>query len=155
MHAQSYILTPKRTTVEARRRERLARALSEPGSPQPHRSADPTPDTSVAVRMLTTADASELERLVQLEGREAPAGRLLGGEVGGRLVAVVSIDSSGVLADPFSRSADAVELLKLRLRQLGGTRRPRPFGRRRRKPGRRPATLAGSPPGAGGRLLRL
>ncbi len=113
----------------------------------------------ITVRLLTGSDRVALKRLAGVDSTRAPeCDELLGAEVDGRLVAAVSLLDAGVIADPFQPTAAAVELLRLRARQLRGET-PRPRRRRlrlsamRRRPA--PASLAGSPPGAGGRLLRL
>ena len=108
------------------------------------------------IRRLDDGDSTALRRLGELEGREAPRGRLLGAFLEDHLIAVVSAAGGESLADPFVPSAEAVELLRLRAEQMRGRRRAR--GRRlidglRGRQAR--GALAGSPPGGGGRLLRL
>lgn len=114
----------------------------------------------IALRVLGDADHAELERLAGLDSAPPMAGGLvLGAEAEGRLVAAISIRDGAVVADPFARSAAAVELLHLRAAQLGTPAERRP-GRLRRlrdalRSGHAHAGLAGSPPGAGGKLLEL
>lgn len=108
----------------------------------------------IAVRMLGPTDQLALERLAGLDSASVPAGRVLGAEVEGRLVAAISLSNASLISDPFRLSGSAVELLKLRARQLRAPRRGLSRLRRRHRAHARGA-LAGSPPGAGGRLLRL
>lgn len=82
----------------------------------------------LVIRRLGAADGAALRRLGELEGREAPRGRLLGAFLEDRLIAVVSAAGGESLADPFVPSAEAVELLRLRAEQMRGRRRAR--GRR-------------------------
>lgn len=141
--------TSRLTAAEAARRREHLRALDESARP----SAAPEP---IAVRLLGPADAAEIVRLAGADSAHAPSGEILGAEVSGRLVAALSLDDASLIADPFRPTAAAVELLRMRARQLG---LPRPRrGLRVRLPSRRrsrSAALVPSPPGGGGRLLRL
>ena len=116
----------------------------------------------IAVRVLTAADHDELERLAGVDSSQPiNASRLLGADVEGRLAAAISLDDGSVVADPFRPTSAAVELLRLRARQLGGSAGPSSSAGRLRRilrglaRGHAHAGLAGSPPGAGGRLLEL
>ena len=113
----------------------------------------------ITIRRLDGGDAEALMHLAALDSTPLPQhrwGEWLGVEVEGRLLAAASLDGGRVLADPFSRTDELRALLELRVTQLG-RREPqgnvRRLGRRHRAG--RPASLAGSPPGAGGRLLTL
>lgn len=120
-----------------------------------HRPA--SADVEITVRALAADDAGALDRVAQLDSRNAPAGALIGAEADGMLVAAMSVRDGATVSDPFaSSSAAAVELLRLRARQLAAVEirgsRLRRLARglaRRRADG----SLAGSPPG--GRLLQL
>ena len=111
--------------------------------------------TEIAVRMLGDADRQQLARIAGRDSAPVPTGDVLGAEVGGILVAAVSLTDGRSVSDPFQVSRPALELLELRARQLGATVRGG-LSRLRRRPrvGARGA-LAGSPPGGGGRLLQL
>jgi hypothetical protein len=114
----------------------------------------------IAVRVLRDEDRSEVERLAGVDSAAVPSSsRMIGAEVGGRLVAAISLVDGAVIADPFQPTSGAVELLRLRSAQLGGAEGPRPGALRRvlagLARGHAHAGLAGSPPGAGGQLLRL
>jgi hypothetical protein len=108
----------------------------------------------IAVRALSDADAPQVQRLAELDSAAAPVGNLLGAEVEGSLVAVLSLSNGHVISDPFQASAPSVALLQLRATQLEAPRRGlhRLFPRRG---AHSRGSLAGSPPGAGGRLLQL
>ena len=83
----------------------------------------------VVIRLATQADRQALERLAQLDSTRAPTGRTVIGEVSGRAVAAVSLDQGTVMADPFVASAEIVELVSLRARQLS-LNQSSPRGRR-------------------------
>lgn len=110
-----------------------------------------TPLAGVTIRRLGPEDRPAVQRLADLDGAHVPDGPLLGAEVEGRLLAATSLSGGGTIADPFSRTAELRALLELRAAQL------RDRGRRRAAAPRTRARagLAGSPPGAGGRLLSL
>lgn len=116
----------------------------------------------IAVRMLGTDDRAEVLRLAGVDSSAVPnPADLLGAEVDGRLIATISLGDGSTIADPFVATSAAVELLRLRSDQLGGARHGSGSGGRLRRVvdglsrGHAHAALAGSPPGAGGRLLRL
>ena len=147
------LMNEQASGADERRRVEHLRTLSRAARERTSVPVDP-----ISVRMLGDGDRIEVERLAGVDsGPVLSDARLLGAEVDGRLVAAFSLDGGAVVADPFRPSSAAVELLRIRARQLGGTihrprRRPR-LGLLRRHPAR--ATLAGSPPGSGGRLLQL
>lgn len=147
-------LTASDRRAERDRHATHLRAIA--STPRPARAAAPAAD-AIVVRMLGDADREDLARIAGRDSALVPeSSALLGAEVDGRLLAALSLDDGAVVADPFRPSSAAVELLRLRARQLGGhvpkaRRWPRVL--RGRHPAR--ASLAGSPPGAGGRLLEL
>jgi hypothetical protein len=73
--------------------------------------------SDVVIRCSGEQDRGAIERLSQLEGRRLD-GRMLVAEVGGEVRAAVAIASGAVLADPFRRTAQLVELLERRRAQL-------------------------------------
>lgn len=112
---------------------------------------------TVAIRLLTANDQPMLIRLAGLDSAGVPAGRLIGAEADGKLVAALSLDEGTVIADPFRPTASAVEMLELRAGQLrDAAAKGRRASRRIRIPRipRARGALAGSPPGSSN-LLRL
>ena len=110
---------------------------------------------SITLRRLTEADRGAVLRLAQLDSGRAPEGDLLGVEVEGRLLAAISLSDGDAVADPFSRTRELQAMLELRATQLR-RREPKRRGLATLRPAQRSrAALAGSPPGAGGRLLTL
>ena len=73
--------------------------------------------TNLTVRSATSADSAAAERLARLDSTTPLRGPALLAEADGRLVAALSLEDGRAVADPFTRSADAVALLRLRARQ--------------------------------------
>ena len=83
---------------------------------------------SISIRPFADSDARAVREVAQRDSSTVPAGMLLVAEAGGRVRAVLSLDTGEVVADPFAPSAELVDLLRARARQLDG----RPVRRRRR-----------------------
>jgi hypothetical protein len=86
--------------------------------------------TELTLRMCDEADYPSLQALAERDTAVVPGGALLLAESGGRLLAAISIETEAVIADPFQRTADAVELLRSRAKQLRrahGPAGPRPI----------------------------
>jgi hypothetical protein len=73
----------------------------------------------VRIRPAITSDTGELERLRQLDSHPGLDEVALVAEVDGRLLAAISANGDAI-ADPFRRSAEAVELLRVRAGQPAG-----------------------------------
>ena len=86
--------------------------------------------TAYSFRPAAAQDARSLERLARLDSQRPLAGDVLLAEHEGRLVAAYSLADGRAVADPFTFSSDAVELLRLRAGQLAGAS-PRSVARRR------------------------
>lgn len=110
---------------------------------------------AMTIRRIDDADRAEVELLAQRDSARVPDHPLLGIEVEGRLVAVTSLAGGQTVADPFIRTDEVRAMLELRAAQLRRSNGRRGGGARIRIRGRSRASLAGSPPGAGGRLLSL
>ena len=79
---------------------------------------------SITLRSATAADHESLLRVAALDSRRLPAGPHLVAETGGRILAVVSEADGAIAADPFERTADAVEMLReWRIRRMPARRR--------------------------------
>lgn len=94
---------------------------------RPIHTPPPIAGTAITIRAARPEDASAVARLAQRDSAPMPSGALLLAEVEGEPVAAMPLDGSRVIADPFRRTADAVELLRSRARQFGHgrTRSPR------------------------------
>jgi len=80
---------------------------------------------NTAIRFANTHDAAALDRLAQLDSSVVPAAPQLIAEEDGQIVAALSARDGAAIADPFTYSADSLELLRRRARQLGTTPRVR------------------------------
>jgi hypothetical protein len=76
------------------------------------------PLTQVTLRYAAAADAPRLQELAELDSASVPQGPALVAEVNGRLRAALAIDGGAVIADPFHRSTELIELLRTRAAQL-------------------------------------
>ena len=72
----------------------------------------------LTLRLATSADRPALTRLAELEQASRPAEPVLLGVVMQRPIAALSLRDGSVIADPFTPTAELVELLRLRARQL-------------------------------------
>jgi hypothetical protein len=71
----------------------------------------------IVLRASTPADGTALAGLAELADRDVPPAPLLVAEVLGQVLAVRGADGQ-VLADPFRATADLLDLLEVRARQL-------------------------------------
>lgn len=88
----------------------------------------------ITIWRASTGDAESLERLAGLDSKRLPDDDYLIAEIGGEPGAAVGIRTRTVVADPFRRTAEAVDLLRLRARRLRcsdstGATAPRPLRR--------------------------
>ena len=73
-------------------------------------------ENTLTIRPADLADLAGLDRLAALDSSSPPTGDVLVAEVGGELWAAVSVETGAAIADPFRRSGDLVDLLRLHLR---------------------------------------
>jgi hypothetical protein len=86
---------------------------------------------SVTIRHAFPDDALALVRLAARDSAEAPALPVLVAEVDGEVRAALSLRDGAVIADPFHRTRELVELLSSRAAQLSAAvARPKPRARR-------------------------
>lgn len=74
--------------------------------------------SDLTLRICGEGDDSALQRVAERDSTVVPGGRLLAAEASGQILAAISIESGDVIADPFQRTGDAVELLRRRAAQL-------------------------------------
>jgi hypothetical protein len=105
--------------------DHLLRALSKSRPIETRRSSPihvPTrriaADAPLTIRHATANDFPALERLAALDSHRIPSGELYVGEVDGRLLAAMSIDTGGVIADPFEHTASIVDVLRVQSRAV-------------------------------------
>ena len=77
-----------------------------------------TPVTRVTLRYAAAADGDRLRSLAGLDSAPPVGDRALVAEVDGRLRAALDLEDGAVIADPFFRGVELVELLRLRASQL-------------------------------------
>ena len=75
---------------------------------------------SITIRPATAEDREAIRRVAALDSGEAPKGESMLALVGGELRAVLPLAGGRALADPFHRTAELVELLRV---MAGGRRR--------------------------------
>jgi hypothetical protein len=110
----------------------------------------------ITIRRLGPGDEAAIERLVELDSGRRPEGEMMGVEIEGRLLVATSIETGKSVADPFSRTAELRALLEVRIGQMNGQMNGKARGAKRHsRRSRSRGALAGSPPGAGGKLLTL
>jgi hypothetical protein len=73
---------------------------------------------TVTIRRASVADAQQLAELAALSERRVPRGPVLVAQVDRDLVAAVPLDGGPALADVTRATADVVQLLELRSRQV-------------------------------------
>jgi hypothetical protein len=73
---------------------------------------------SVAVRVARAEDESAIHRIASLDGKKAPAGRVLVAEADAEIIAALPIGGGQAVADPFRWTADVVALMEMRAEQL-------------------------------------
>ncbi len=78
---------------------------------------------TIVIRRAGAADARILARLAALDSAAAPGSESLIAELDGVAVAALDLTDGRVVADPFARTADLVELLQLRAARVRGTER--------------------------------
>jgi hypothetical protein len=74
----------------------------------------PAPD--ITIRLATASDSETLRRLAGRDSSAVPAQPVLMAEVAGELRAAISLAEGTVVADPFHRTSELVEMLRIRAR---------------------------------------
>jgi hypothetical protein len=109
-----------------------------------HEDVRPQTAPGVTLREAAGDDLRELRRLAQLDSAPLPAAPIVVAEVGDQMRAAYSVSEQRAIADPFHRTAELVELLRLHAQHRDGSSAR---GRRRRRSATR------QPPGFGPGLL--
>jgi hypothetical protein len=125
----NYILTRQRASDAQRAgdRERLA---NDARSARHYKPA--SHDSPVTIRWSTPADVARIIKISELDSRNRPPGEpALVAELGNEMVAILSLETGDVAANPFRHTAHAVALLRVRANQLTTTRRSIRTGLRR------------------------
>ena len=72
---------------------------------------------SLTIRHARPDDSDAIARLAQLDAKRTPSGEVLVALAGGDPIAALAVEDDLAVADPFSLSGQAVELLRLRASQ--------------------------------------
>ena len=88
------------------------------------------PANAYAIRRAIPTDGGELKRLAQLDSSPVPTGSILVGEIGGTIVAALSVADGKGVADPFVDTAALVLQMRLRARGLRAVRATPSLGER-------------------------
>jgi hypothetical protein len=87
----------------------------------------------ITIRRATAADEAAIARVAALDSARAPKGATIVASVGGDVRAALPLDGGAPVADPFHRTAELVDLLRLHAaRERAGRELDRA---RRRNPG--------------------
>lgn len=81
----------------------------------------PTHIDALVIRMARDEDEFALRRLATLDGQRVLTGQVLIAEVCGRTLAAFSLDDQRAVADPFHRTANLVDLLRVRAELMRAT----------------------------------
>jgi hypothetical protein len=116
---------------------------------RPAPSPRPAPPDAVTIRLAAQDERADLARVAERDSRPLPAAPHLVAERDGTVLAVLSLATGEVVADPFRPTAELVQLLRCRAAAKSLDQRPGGRRRRRARPTARrvPVRLAG----AGGR----
>ena len=98
-------------------RDRVDRATAQRRARDIRRARSPRESHDIVIREARPADAGALARLTQLDGAQAPDGRMIVAIVDGQMVAVAGFDGL-VIADPFMPAEAVLMLLEARARQV-------------------------------------
>lgn len=82
-----------------------------------------SPEPTIALRLAHADERGAVERLARLDEAPAPAGDILLALVDGEPVAALSLADGSVVANPFTPTADVVDLLRVRAQRLGAPAR--------------------------------
>ena len=96
-----------------------------------YRPATQTELFDISLRRAGVSDLGAVASLAALDEARVPSGRVLIAEVAGEPWAAMSLTDGHVVADPFRRSAAAVELLRARAAHVRPARARRPLLRLR------------------------
>lgn len=72
----------------------------------------------ISIRAATTGDGPALARLAALDSAPVPFGPVLLAEVDGQPRAALAMNDDRVIGDPFARTVELVDLLRLHARSL-------------------------------------
>lgn len=129
---RAYLAERDRMLQELAARPRLDRAESKPPLARrvwervrPSVAPSASPERGVTIRAAGPTDVTQLIRLAEMAERRVPTGHVLVAQVESELVAALPVAGGPVIADLRRSTADVVQLLELRSRQLRRAQRAR------------------------------
>lgn len=78
--------------------------------------------TEITIRAARAEDMVEIARVAGRDTHELPAGPLLVATAGERVRAAISLSDGSFIADPFHRTTELVEMLRIRVAAVEGSR---------------------------------
>lgn len=78
--------------------------------------------TEITIRAARAGDMGEIARVAGRDTDELPSGPLLVATAGERVRAAISLSDGAFVADPFHRTTELVEMLKIRAGAVEGSR---------------------------------
>ena len=75
---------------------------------------------TIVIRLAAHTDATALHRLAALDSRLPLTGPAMLAEIDGNVSAALDLSDGSVAADPFVRTAEVVEMLRMRARRIQG-----------------------------------
>lgn len=117
-----HMISPELTTALAQAKwNDLRRAADARITPRRTQPGGVATEGSVTLRCGSPADQAPLARLAELDSSTPPPQTVLLAEVNGQLRAALALTDGTVVADPFHPTADLIDLLRARARQLAAT----------------------------------
>jgi hypothetical protein len=116
-HQLNMILATERIADLRREADAYRAAVAEPN--------DEAALSAIVLRLADEHDAAALRELAELDEAPMPSGAVLLALVGGEVISALSLTDGSVIANPFVRTADAVNLLRVRAGHLSSARRAR------------------------------
>jgi len=87
----------------------------------------------IIIRAARAEDMAEIARVAGRDTHDLPQAPLLVGMVGDRVRAAISLTDGSFVADPFHRTSELVEMLRIRAGAVESTRHGAPKARRSRR----------------------
>ncbi len=84
----------------------------------------PTDEAQITIRLANRCDEVALTRLAERDTHVLPEAPLLVAEVAGSMRAAISLADGATIADPFHRTAELVEMLRIRASAAPANGRP-------------------------------
>ncbi|MDQ3573269.1 MAG: hypothetical protein M3383_10500 [Actinomycetota bacterium] len=84
-----------------------------------HIAHTPTEPAEIVIRVSGPEDLPRIASVAGLDSAQVPAGPMLVASVGGQIRAAISLEDGAVIADPFHRTSELVDMLRIRSIAIG------------------------------------